>query len=157
MGWGGGGGGGGACAARPPPSSPHTRHNASAKPLAPPSLQYGGMAELVNSYGKRGLEVLAFPCNQFGGQEPGSNSDVKKFAAGTGFKGVLLGKVNVNGPDAEPLFQYLKSEKKGLLTCVKEKRGAEGGRAGGGGGGGVGGSVGARPPYPRQLHPLSTH
>lgn len=77
--------------------------------------QYAGFQELVAEYGKKGLEVLFFPCNQFGSQEPGSNADVKSFAAKQGFKGVMLAKVDVNGPSAEPLFQFMKSKKGGLL------------------------------------------
>ena len=78
--------------------------------------QYSGFQELVAEYGRKGLEVLFFPCNQFGSQEPGSNADVKSFAAKQGFKGVMLAKVDVNGPSAEPLFQFMKQKQGGLLT-----------------------------------------
>ena len=78
--------------------------------------QYAGFQDLVSAYGKKGLEVLFFPCNQFGSQEPGSNADVKSFAAKQGFKGVMLAKVDVNGPSAEPLFQFMKQKQGGLLT-----------------------------------------
>lgn len=118
-------------------------------------------AELQNKYGGKGLEILAFPCNQFGAQEPGSNSEVKSFAERKGFKGPMFAKVggvgwggcawqpspllvlvlaslsraapnerppaaaaappvpqtDVNGPNAEPLFGYLKKEQGGLLNA----------------------------------------
>lgn len=54
-----------------------------------------GLSELQNKYG--GLEVLAFPCNQFGAQEPGDSKSIKSFAAAKGFKGPLFAKVDVNG------------------------------------------------------------
>jgi glutathione peroxidase len=78
--------------------------------------QYAGFQDLVSAYGKKGLEVLFFPCNQFGSQEPGSNADVKSFAAKQGFKGVMMAKVDVNGNSAEPLFQFMKQKQGGLLT-----------------------------------------
>ena len=61
--------------------------------LSPGGAQ--GLAELQDKY--RGLEVLAFPCNQFGAQEPGDNKQIKAFAAAKGFKGPLFAKVDVNG------------------------------------------------------------
>ena len=61
------------------------------------------MAELQNKY--RGLEVLAFPCNQFGSQEPGDDKQIKAFAKDKGFKGPLFAKVDVNGSNgARPNF-----------------------------------------------------
>ncbi|PRW33989.1 glutathione peroxidase [Chlorella sorokiniana] len=79
--------------------------------------QYTEMTELQNKYNGQGLEVLAFPCNQFGAQEPGSNSEIKSFAERKGFKGPMFAKSDVNGPDALPLFGYLKSAQGGLLTA----------------------------------------
>ncbi|KAL4436645.1 hypothetical protein ABPG75_003784 [Micractinium tetrahymenae] len=78
--------------------------------------QYTEMTELYNKYSRQGLEVLAFPCNQFGAQEPGSNSEIKSFAERKGFKGPMFAKSDVNGPNALPLFDYLKSQQGGLLT-----------------------------------------
>ena len=88
-------------------------------PFAVPSSftpQYAGFQDLVAAYGRKGLEVLFFPCNQFGSQEPGSNADVKGFASKQGFKGVMMAKVDVNGASAEPLFQFMKQKQGGLLT-----------------------------------------
>jgi len=65
---------------------------------------------LYNQYKSKGLEILAFPCNQFGGQEPGSNADVKKFAQGYGAKFPLFAKIDVNGPNTAPLYAYMKKE-----------------------------------------------
>jgi glutathione peroxidase len=78
--------------------------------------QYTEMSELYNKYARDGLEVLAFPCNQFGGQEPGSNPEIKAFAERKGFKGPMFAKTDVNGSNAEPLWTYLKSQQGGMLT-----------------------------------------
>ncbi|KAI3426070.1 hypothetical protein D9Q98_008038 [Chlorella vulgaris] len=78
--------------------------------------QYTEMTELYNKYNKQGLEILAFPCNQFGSQEPGSNSEIKSFAERKGFKGPIFAKTDVNGSNAEPLWTYLKSKQGGMLT-----------------------------------------
>ena len=77
--------------------------------------QYRGLEAL---YGRRhaDLVVLGFPCNQFGRQEPGSEREIREFC--TEYYAVtfpLFAKVNVNGPDAHPLYRYLRSEKKGFL------------------------------------------
>lgn len=63
-----------------------------------------------------GLRILAFPCNQFGGQEPGTNAEIKQFAVGRGAKYDLFAKVDVNGDDAHPLWQYLKQRQGGTLV-----------------------------------------
>jgi glutathione peroxidase len=78
--------------------------------------QYSSLEALHRKYAKRGLVVLGFPCNQFGGQEPGSAEDIKAFCS-TGYDVTfpMMGKVDVNGPNAHPLYGYLKSGKKGLL------------------------------------------
>lgn len=57
----------------------------------------------------RGFEVLAFPCNQFGGQEPGSAADIRAFVDGYGAKFPFFGKVDVNGPNTHPLYGFLKA------------------------------------------------
>ena len=65
-----------------------------------------GLSELQNKY--KSLEVLAFPCNQFGSQEPGDSKSIKAFAAAKGFKGPLFAKVDVNGSNGveRPLSIY---------------------------------------------------
>jgi len=78
--------------------------------------QYAGLEDLYEQFGEDGLTVLGFPCNQFGGQEPGSSAEIAEFCAGkyrVSFP--MFEKIEVNGPDAHPLFKYLKSEKAGLL------------------------------------------
>ncbi len=77
--------------------------------------QYQGMQELADQYPDQ-LAVLAFPCNQFGGQEPGDDNAIQQFCqVNYGVSFPVLAKVDVNGDEAEPLFQYLKSALPGLL------------------------------------------
>lgn len=78
--------------------------------------QYAGLEELYKKYASKGFEVLGFPCNQFGGQEPGSSEEIQSFCD-LSFKTTfpLFQKVNVNGDQAHPLYSFLKREKKGLL------------------------------------------
>ncbi|KAG2442274.1 hypothetical protein HXX76_002361 [Chlamydomonas incerta] len=79
--------------------------------------QYEELQELYNKYSKQGFVVLGFPCNQFGAQEPGSNQSIKQFAKSSyGVTFPLMSKVDVNGPGAEPLFDWLKTQKGGILT-----------------------------------------
>ena len=59
--------------------------------------------------------VLAFPCNQFGGQEPGSPDEIRKFVSGYGVTFPVFGKIDVNGPSADPLYQWLVKEAPGIL------------------------------------------
>jgi len=73
------------------------------------------MAELHNSYADKGLRILAFPCNQFGGQEPGTNADIKEFALARGAKYDLFSKIDVNGDNAHPLFKFMKAKQQGFL------------------------------------------
>jgi glutathione peroxidase len=78
--------------------------------------QFAGLQQLHQTYGPRGLAVLGFPCNQFGRQDPGSNADIASFCErqfGVGFP--MMAKVEVNGPDAHPLYQWLTAEAPGLL------------------------------------------
>jgi glutathione peroxidase len=78
--------------------------------------QYEGLQELYARYKHSGLVVLGFPCDQFGNQEPGTDAEIKSFCQvryGVSFP--LFSKVNVNGDDAHPIFQFLKNEKGGLL------------------------------------------
>jgi glutathione peroxidase len=78
--------------------------------------QYQELEQLHQQFHEKGLEILAFPCNQFGGQEPGSDQDIAQFCElnfGVTFQ--VMSKINVNGPDAEPLFEYLKDQARGVL------------------------------------------
>jgi glutathione peroxidase len=78
--------------------------------------QYAGLERLYDSYGERGFEVLGFPCNQFGGQEPGSSEQIGEFCEESyGVRFPMFAKVEVNGRNAHPLFQFLKREKPGLF------------------------------------------
>ena len=78
--------------------------------------QYEGLEALHREYGPRGLTVLGFPCNQFGGQEPGNAEEIKSFCSLTyDVTFPLLAKVEVNGEGAAPLYKHLKKAKPGLL------------------------------------------
>jgi glutathione peroxidase len=78
--------------------------------------QYKGLQEIYAKYHARGLEVLAFPCNQFGHQEPGSDADIKSFCdLNYGVEFPIFGKIDVNGDSAHPLYKFLKEKKSGLL------------------------------------------
>ncbi len=78
--------------------------------------QYAGLESLYESYRDRGLVVLGFPCNQFGGQEPGGAEQIGAFCEKNfGVKFPMFAKIDVNGPNAHPLYQFLKEEKPGLL------------------------------------------
>ena len=74
------------------------------------------LEKLYQEYGDKGLEILAFPCNQFGNQEPGDADEIRNFCSlNYDVSFPLMRKVEVNGNDADPLWKYLKSEKSGLL------------------------------------------
>ena len=78
--------------------------------------QYAGLQAMYERYKNRGLEILAFPCDQFGHQEPGSNQEIASFCKlkyGVSFP--LFQKIEVNGDNAHPLYQYLRSKAPGLL------------------------------------------
>jgi len=78
--------------------------------------QYDGLEELFRVYRDRGFEVLAFPCNQFGGQEPGDASEIAEFCkVNFGLTFPLMAKVDVNGDNASPLFDWMKREKPGVM------------------------------------------
>jgi glutathione peroxidase len=78
--------------------------------------QFAGLEALHNSYGKRGLVVLGFPSNQFAGQDPGSNDEIAEFCQlNYGVSFPMMAKIDVNGPQAHPLYQWLCSEAPGLL------------------------------------------
>ncbi len=78
--------------------------------------QYQGLEELYKQFGKRGLEILGFPCDQFGHQEPGSDEQIQSFCElNFGVTFPLFSKINVNGVNQHPLYKYLKSEATGLI------------------------------------------
>ena len=78
--------------------------------------QYDGLNELQKKYADQGFSVLAFPCNQFGKQEPGSNSEIQDFCSlNFDVSFPVLAKIDVNGENEEPLFRHLKSEKPGIM------------------------------------------
>jgi len=78
--------------------------------------QYKGLEALYEKYRAKGLEVLGFPCNQFGGQEPGSEAAIEQFCeVNYGVTFPLFAKVDVNGDHAAPVYRYLKASKPGLL------------------------------------------
>jgi glutathione peroxidase len=78
--------------------------------------QFKGLEELYETYRDKGLEVLGFPCNQFLHQDPGSEAEIQSFCSlNYGVSFPMFAKVEVNGPGAHPLYQYLKSQAKGLL------------------------------------------
>ena len=78
--------------------------------------QYEGLEKLQNTYPEESFCVLAFPCNQFGGQEPGSNEEIVEFCK-LNYRNTfpVFSKIEVKGNDAHPLFAFLTNEKKGLL------------------------------------------
>jgi glutathione peroxidase len=78
--------------------------------------QYQGLEELYRKFHARGFIVLGFPCNQFGGQEPGDEGEIARFCTQNyGVSFPMFAKVEVNGEHAHPLFRYLQSAKAGLL------------------------------------------
>ena len=78
--------------------------------------QYAGLEALHRAYGPRGLAVLGFPCNQFGGQEPGSEAEIRAFCDSRfGVTFDMFAKVEVNGRNAHPLFRRLKAAAPGVL------------------------------------------
>jgi len=78
--------------------------------------QYKGLEALYKQYYGKGLEILGFPCNQFGAQEPGNEEEIAQFCElNYGVTFPLFAKVDVNGNGAAPVYQYLKAAKPGLL------------------------------------------
>jgi glutathione peroxidase len=78
--------------------------------------QYDGLEALWQQYGAQGFEVLAFPCNQFGGQEPGSAEEIESFCkVNFGVSFPLFAKIDVNGDDTTPLYKWLKSAAPGIV------------------------------------------
>ena len=78
--------------------------------------QFAGLEELHKAYGKKGLVVLGFPCNQFGAQDSGSNGEIAEFCQlNYGVSFPMMAKIDVNGAQAHPLYQWLAAEAPGLL------------------------------------------
>ncbi len=84
--------------------------------------QYKGLEQLYKDYSGQGFEVLGFPCNQFLGQEPGSEEEIQNFCS-TKFQVSfpMFSKIDVNGPSADPLYQYLRKEARGVMGSTKVK------------------------------------
>ena len=78
--------------------------------------QYDGFEELYRKYGDQGLVILGFPCNQFGAQEPGSEEEIMNFCRlNYGVTFPMFAKIDVNGPNVDPLYILLKKERPGFL------------------------------------------
>jgi glutathione peroxidase len=78
--------------------------------------QFGGLEQLHKTYGHQGLVVLGFPCNQFGAQDPGTDSEIATFCqVNYGVSFPMMSKIDVNGPNAHPLYKWLSAEAPGLL------------------------------------------
>jgi glutathione peroxidase len=84
--------------------------------------QYEGLEILYEKYKDQGFEILAFPCNQFGKQEPGDEEEIKNFCSLTyDVSFPLAAKVDVNGAEADPLWEYLKQQQAGILGSRRIK------------------------------------
>ena len=78
--------------------------------------QYEGLEALHRKYGNKGLTVLGFPCNQFGAQEPGNEAQIMEFCSLTyDVTFPVLGKIEVNGANADPVYKFLKEKAPGIL------------------------------------------
>lgn len=79
--------------------------------------QYEGLENLYQTYKDQDFAVLGFPCNQFNKQDPGTNDEIAEFCqANYGVSFPMFSKIDVNGEDAHPLYKYLTSEEKGMVT-----------------------------------------
>jgi glutathione peroxidase len=84
--------------------------------------QYAGLEALHRACNDRGFEVLGFPCNQFGAQEPGSEAEIGAFCQRNyGVSFPIFSKIDVNGPQTHPLFAFLKQQKPGLFGTQRIK------------------------------------
>lgn len=84
--------------------------------------QYDGLEKLYQQFKDSDFEVLGFPCNQFGGQEPGSADEIAEFCkVNFGVTFPLMAKIDVNGDNASPLFDWMKKEAKGLMGSTSIK------------------------------------
>ena len=79
--------------------------------------QYKDLQKLYDTWHEKGLEILAFPCNQFGDQETGTNEEIQEFCQiNYGLSFPVFAKIDVNGKHAHPFYQYLRSQKRNLLS-----------------------------------------
>eukprot|EP00127_Corallochytrium_limacisporum_P006401 Clim_evm9s226 gene=Clim_evmTU9s226 len=76
---------------------------------------YKQLVELYTKYHEHGLEIIAFPCNQFGGQEPGTPAEIREFVKGYGVEFTMMEKIDVKGKNQDPIYAWLTHEKKGIL------------------------------------------
>lgn len=77
--------------------------------------QFEGLEKLYTELSPKGFEILGFPCNQFAGQDPGTNEEIRNFCLlNYGVSFPMFEKIDVNGPNAAPLYQFLKNEKSGI-------------------------------------------
>ncbi len=84
--------------------------------------QFAGLEELYEKYRDKGLEILGFPCNQFGNQDPGSNEEIQEFCQlNYGVSFPMFAKIEVNGGGTDPLFKHLKKEAPGALGTERIK------------------------------------
>lgn len=84
--------------------------------------QYADLQALYAQYREQGLVILGFPCDQFGGQEPGTNAEIAEFCQiNFGVEFPMFAKVEVNGLSAEPLFEFLKQQRRGFLGSRRIK------------------------------------
>ncbi len=84
--------------------------------------QYDGLEALFQEFKDQEFEVIGFPCNQFGAQEPGDADEIAQFCkVNFGVTFPLMKKIDVNGADASPLYDWMKSEKKGLMGSTSVK------------------------------------
>ncbi|WP_128894035.1 glutathione peroxidase [Longirhabdus pacifica] len=80
------------------------------------SPQYSELEEMYQQYKDQGFQILAFPCNQFGNQEPGNDEQIQEYCTiNHGVTFPVMDKVDVNGKDADPLYKYLSNEAPGVL------------------------------------------
>ncbi|WP_413583396.1 glutathione peroxidase [Bdellovibrio sp. HCB288] len=78
--------------------------------------QYKGLEEIYEKFKDQGFEILGFPCNQFGSQEPGSNEEIQQFCSlNYGVQFPVMGKVDVNGSDTAPIWKWMKESAPGIL------------------------------------------
>lgn len=83
--------------------------------------QFEGLESLYQQHKDQGLVVVGFPCNQFGSQDPGSNAEIGAFCQKNyGVSFPMMAKVDVNGKDAHPIFEWLKEEKGGMLSMLTD-------------------------------------
>ncbi|XP_077471674.1 phospholipid hydroperoxide glutathione peroxidase-like isoform X1 [Stigmatopora argus] len=77
------------------------------------TVNYTELVELYDSLADKGLRILGFPCNQFAGQEPGTDAEIKEFAKGYNVKFDMFSKIDVNGDNAHPLWKWMKAQPNG--------------------------------------------